>query len=148
MLVGLWRGVIVEVLALLTWAAAFFAAKQGVGPVSALLRSWIVEPPQRQAVALVAIFLLVLLAGMLLRWLVRELVHSVGLGLLDRALGAVFGIVRGVVLLLMLVLCGGATGLPRQAWWRDAWLAPPLETAALSLRSLLPADMAARIHYR
>jgi membrane protein required for colicin V production len=74
--------------------------------------------------------------------------RAIGLGPLDRFLGAVFGIARGVLVVAATVLVGGLTALPQQAWWRDAWLAPPFETAVLAIKPWLPPAVAKRIKYR
>jgi len=84
----------------------------------------------------------------LFRLAVSKLLRAVGLGPLDRFLGAVFGVARGVLLLLLCVLVAGLTPLPQQALWRQAWLAPPLETAVLAARPWLPPEVAKRIRYR
>ena len=55
---------------------------------------------------------------------------------------------RVVAIIVVAVLIGGLTMLPQQAWWRQAWLAPPLETAVLASKPWLPAAVAKRIRYR
>ena len=90
----------------------------------------------------------VLVAAALLRLALSKLLRAIGLGPLDRFLGAVFGVARGVLVVLLCVLIGGLTVLPQQAWWRQAWLAPPLETAVLAAKPWLPAAVAKRIRYR
>ena len=49
---------------------------------------------------------------------------------------------------MLLVLIGGMTTQPQEAWWREAKLAPPLETAALASKPWLPTEVAKRIRYR
>ena len=72
---------------------------------------------------------------------------QVGPGFVDRFLGAMFGVARGVVLVLVFVLVAGLTTLPRQDWWQNAALAPPLAAAALSLAPWLPPAWAERLDY-
>jgi membrane protein required for colicin V production len=76
------------------------------------------------------------------------LLSAVGLAPLDRLLGAVFGVARGVLVAWVAVLLSGLTALPQQQWWRQALLAPPFETAVLAAKPWLPADLAKRIRYR
>jgi membrane protein required for colicin V production len=66
----------------------------------------------------------------------------------DRVLGALFGLVRGVLLLVALVLLAGLTPLPRERAWRNAVLSQPLEGAAILVRTYLPGPLASRIHYQ
>src|SRR2546427_1303960 len=75
-------------------------------------------------------------------------VRASGLGPADRALGSVFGLVRGLIIVLVVVLLAGLTPLPREAFWREAALSGPFETAALALRPYLPAGLAQRMKYR
>ena len=90
---------------------------------------------------------MILLAA-LLRLAVSKLLRVVGLGPLDRFLGALFGVLRGAVVVLVAVLVAGFTALPQQAWWRDAYFSPPLETAVLAAKPWFPPAVAKRIKYR
>lgn len=148
LLLGLWRGVVSEMLALAAWVLAFFAARMGADTVAGWMKHSINDPMIRQGAAIVAIVVVVLLLVALVRFLLRELLKAIGLGVTDRMLGAVFGVLRGVAIALALVLVGGLTTLPRQVWWQDAMLAPPLETAVIASKPWLPADVAKRIRYR
>jgi membrane protein required for colicin V production len=65
----------------------------------------------------------------------------------DRLLGAVFGFARGALIAWILTLLGGLTTLPENAWWRDGVLAPPLQSAVLAARPLLPIEIAKRLKY-
>lgn len=145
---GLWRGVVSEILGLLAWAAAFFAARAWGQVAADMLRPWLVEPTWRTAAGFVAVFVATLLGFSVARLLLSRLLRAVGLGLADRFLGALFGILRGVLMALAGVLVCGMTNLPRQPWWREAWLSPPMETAVLAARPWLPRTVAQRIRYR
>lgn len=147
-LLGAWRGLVSEILALIAWVAALVAGSVLAPDMAPVFGEWLTEPSLQYAAAF-AVIVIVVLAGMaLLRLALSKLVRAVGLGPLDRFLGAVFGVARGVLVVLLCVLVGGLTSLPRQAWWRQAWLAPPLETAVLAAKPWLPPDLAKRIKYR
>lgn len=148
LLIGLWRGVVSEVLALAAWVAAFFAASHFSGNAAALLTGAIKDKTLSQVAGFVLVFIVVLLLFALVRLLAKQLLQAVGLGPVDRLLGGVFGLVRAAVVLVCLVALGGLTALPQQAWWREANLAPPLETAVLVLKPQLPQIMAKKIHFR
>jgi membrane protein required for colicin V production len=89
-----------------------------------------------------AAFVLILMAGLLLFALaalgMSRLLRKSGLSATDRALGAFFGLARGVVILVVLTLLAGLTALPREPAWRDAVLSPPLEALGLWVRVYLP----------
>lgn len=147
-LLGLWRGLVSEVLALAAWVAAFFAARTWGYVAADALSVWLRDPSLRQGAGFVAVFAVTLLLFAAARFLLSRLLRAVGLGLVDRFFGALFGIIRGALLALAGVLVCGMTDLPRQRWWREAWLSPPLETAVLAARPWLPPTVAQRIRYR
>ncbi|MDO9450452.1 MAG: CvpA family protein [Rugosibacter sp.] len=147
-LFGAWRGVVGEVLALAAWVVAFFVARAEASQVAQWLIGQIAEPGIRLAAAYVIIFIAVLLLFSIARKVISMLLSAVGLGLLDRLLGAFFGIFRGVLVVLFAVMVAGMTPLPRSAWWQESVLAPPLETAVLAARPWLPAEAVKRIRFR
>ncbi|MCL2657424.1 MAG: CvpA family protein [Betaproteobacteria bacterium] len=148
LLLGAWRGLVSEVLALFAWVSAFLAARHFTAFVVPFFSRFVAEPLLQQGGAFVAVFVLTLLLFGLLRLLLRELLHAIGLGLADRTLGAVFGLARGLLIIFLLVAAGGITDMPKQPWWQGASFAPPLETAVLASRPWMPERIAKRIHYR
>ena len=147
-LLGLWRGLVSEILALAAWVVAFLAARAAGSEVAGWLAGWIAEAGVRLAAAYVLVFVGVLLVFAIARMLVSLMLKAAGLGLLDRVLGAAFGVLRGILAVWMAVLVAGMTPLPRADWWRDAVLAPPLETAVIAAKPWLPAEAAKRIRFR
>ena len=147
-LLGLWRGVVSEILALVAWVAAVFVARAEGAAVANWLTPQIAEPGMRLAAAYVLVFVGVLLVFAIARMLISLMLKAVGLGLLDRLLGAGFGVLRGILVVLVAVLVAGMTPLPKSDWWRDAVLAPPLETVVIAAKPWLPADAAKRIRFR
>src|SRR5690606_6176244 len=101
----------------------------------------------RLLTAFAAIFVVVLVLTALVAAAISKLLRSAGLGPLDRGLGAVFGLARGMLVVIILVLLGGLTTLPRSPSWRDAMLSAPLEAAAASVMPFLPHELARRISF-
>jgi membrane protein required for colicin V production len=148
MLLGFIRGLVSEVLALVAWGVAIVAAKY-FGVVTGIrLAPWIPDGTMQMIAGMALVFVGVLVGFTGLRWLVSMMVRAAGMGLLDRALGACFGILRGGLVVVLGVLVAGLTSLPKEIWWRSAMLAPPLETAVLAMKPWLPQDVAKRINYR
>lgn len=147
-LLGLWRGVVSEILALVAWVAAFFVARAEAPMVAGWLAGQIAEPGMRLAMAYVLVVVGVLLVFAIARMLISLMLKTVGLGLLDRLLGAGFGILRGILVVMVAVLVAGVTPLPKADWWRDAMLSPPLETLVMAAKPWLPAEVAKRIRFR
>jgi membrane protein required for colicin V production len=147
-LLGLWRGVVSELLSLAAWVVAFLVAREMAADVAGRLGAYVAEPGMRLAAAYVLIFVGVLIVFAVARMLISLMLKAVGLGLLDRLLGGAFGVLRGGVVVLVAVLVAGMTPLPKTEWWRNAVLAPPLETAVIAAKPWLPADAAKRIRFR
>jgi membrane protein required for colicin V production len=142
-----WRGLIRVVMSLVGLVAAVLAAIHLSPSASNLLTVLSDNAVTRYLAAFALIFVFVVLICALLGWLLSRAIRALGLGFVDRALGAVFGVARGVLLVVMAVLLAGLTTLPRQEWWQNASFAPPLVIAALSLRPWLPQALAQRLDY-
>lgn len=147
-LVGLWRGLISEVVALLAWIVALGAAWLYASDVAMMFEGRIEEPAWRQVAGFALIFIGVLLLAAVLRFLLRELLRMAGMGPVDRMFGTFFGIARGLAIAFVLVLVGGMLGMAKEPWWADSLLAPPLETAVVASKPWLPDVVAERIRFR
>ncbi|HRP74593.1 MAG TPA: CvpA family protein [Rhodocyclaceae bacterium] len=146
--VGMWRGLVSEVIALLAWVVALGAAWLYAGEAAKLFADLISEPAWRQVAGFALIFVGVLLLAAVLRFLLRELLRAAGLGPADRLFGTLFGVARGVAIAFVLVLVGGMTGVVREPWWADSLFAAPLETAVVAAKPWLPDAVADRIRFR
>ncbi|MDR2113176.1 MAG: CvpA family protein [Candidatus Accumulibacter sp.] len=148
MMLGGWRGVLSEIIAIAAWVAAFCAAKMWGGEFARQFLTGIGDPLLRIVVAWVLIVVIVLLVMSMVRLAVRGLLRAVGLSPTDRTLGILFGAARGGLVVLALVALGGMLSLSGEKWWRGAYLSAPLETAVLACRPWLPPELARRIHFR
>lgn len=144
---GMWRGLIGEVLALLAWVLAVLAAWQFGAEVGGLITA-IADPGMRVLAGYALVFVGVLIVLGLVRLAIRGLLKALGLSAVDRVLGVFFGVARGLLIVLVLVAIGGMTSAPKQPWWAEARLAPPLETAVLASKPWLPPEAAKRIRFR
>lgn len=141
------RGVVRELLAVVTWVAAIIVALAFEDVLAAALPAFVSNSAVRHVVAFILIFVAVFVAGSLVARLLAKLVRAAGLGFADRFLGSLFGMARGMIIVLLGVLLAGLTELPRHEWWQNAALAPPLVAMALSLSPWLPAPWAERLDY-
>ncbi len=146
--VGLMRGLVSEVIALVAWVLAFIVARQFGGDVAGLLPVSLEDPGIRAVCGFAIAFIGVLVLCAALRWLLRSLIKASGLDFPDRVLGGVFGLLRAGLILLLLVVGAAFTPAPKQPWWRAAALTPPLETAAIALRPWLPDAVAKKIRFK
>ena len=141
------RGFVREVLALAGWVVAFFAATLLSGTVAGWMTGTIANESTRALAAFAVVFLVTLLAMGLLAMAVSGLMKKAGLGLEDRLLGGFFGFARGLLIVMVLVLLAGLTGLPRQPAWTDAMLSPPLEALVATAKPWLPRILAGNVSY-
>jgi membrane protein required for colicin V production len=148
LLLGLWRGVVGEMIALAAWVLAFFAAVQFGDDIAQSLFTGIGDKGLRAMAGFAAVFIGVLVVMALVRMAASGLIKALGLGVSDRLLGVVFGVARGLLIAMVMVAVGGMTAAPRQDWWREATLSPPLETAVLAASPWLPPDLAKRIRFK
>ena len=101
----------------------------------------------RTLAAFLAIFIAALICSALVGVLMSKLVSAIGLGSLDKALGALFGIARGAILVLVAVLAAGMTSAPKQGWWEESLSGGALKQVALTLKPWLPDLFAQRLRY-
>ena len=147
LVLGAWRGLVREVISILGWVIAFLAANLLAGPLGPVMPQAIPTPELRVAAAFVAVFAASLIVTSLAGLLLSKIVKAVGLGGLDRALGAAFGGARGLLIVLAAALLAGLTSAPRQPWLRDSASGPLLAQAAGMLKPLLPQTLAERLRY-
>ena len=142
LLLGAWRGLVYEVLSVLGWVASFFAA-QWFGPQVASVLPWeSAAEPVRYAAAFVMVFVAALFVAGLLAALLKKMVDAMGLRPVDRTLGAAFGVLRGMILLLAATVVIDMTALKTSAWWQDSAGAQTLMAALTGLKPMLPEQFA------
>ena len=135
---GAWRGLVYEVLSLLNWIAAFILAQWLAPDVAQKIPMSGASELIRFAAAFVLVFVLIIFAGGLVARLVKKLLVKVGLGAPDRALGALFGLLRGVFLLLSATVVVSMTPLRNSDRWKESIGAGLTEAALQGLKPVLP----------
>lgn len=139
--VGLWRGLVFELMSLVGWVAAYVAAQA----FSPQLAAWVpVGSPGsalHQGAAFAATFVLALIAWSLLARLLRLVIHATPLTVIDRLLGAGFGLLRGAVLLLALATVVAFTPAVRSMAWQASTGAAWLGAALHSIQPWLPDEV-------
>lgn len=140
--VGLWRGLVFELMSLVGWVAAYVAAQMFSARVAAWVPIGSPGSALHQGAAFAVTFIVALIAWSLLARLLRLIVHATPLTLVDRVLGAVFGLARGAVLLLALATVLAFTPAVRSQPWQDSRGAAWLGQALQGLKPVLPAEVA------
>jgi membrane protein required for colicin V production len=139
-LLGLWRGIVQEVLSLAGWVAAFYVSQMYAPAAAAWLPMEGSSQMLRYAAGFVVVFVAVLAATVMVSLVVKKLVSAVGLGPLDRLLGSLFGLMRGVVILLAVTVLVGMTPMRETEDWKQAQGALWLQQLLHVLKPVLPAD--------
>ena len=129
--VGYFRGFIRESIALATWLIGLWVAWHFAYLVNPWLGGALAEPGVREWMGRAIVLLIVLLVGSLIGSIVSHYARrAVGLAALDRILGSVFGLVRGVVIVGLLVLAGRAAELDGEPWWGETRSMPAAAAVA------------------
>ena len=124
-LISLVRGFVREALSLFAWGAAFVAATLFREPAAHWLESVMATPSLRAITAWLGIFLTVLLVLGLVNFILSRMIRASGLSGTDRFLGALFGLARGfIVVLTLLILVPQMVPVKQDAWWRESQLIP------------------------
>lgn len=130
LLVSLWRGFVREVLSLSGWVAAFFVASYFYPYLSSLLTQVNVSYLQhseflRNGIAAGILFLAVLIVCAIINTLLAQLVDKTGLSGTDRVLGAIFGALRGILIVAaLLFFLDTFTKFNQTDFWRESQLIP------------------------
>jgi len=136
-IIGLLRGLVREAVSLLFWIVAIWAAwKLGPG-VEPHLGGLLADPNVAPWVGRLVILVLVLLAGWVIGMLLSYFTRSLGLGWIDRILGLLFGLLRGLVLMGLIIIGGELLNLNHEEWWGRSKLVPFGETVGDWLRAMV-----------
>jgi membrane protein required for colicin V production len=144
---GVWRGFVREVLSILCWVVGFLAANLFAGPMADVMPQRIQSAELRVLTAFLLIFVVAFALTSLVGLVYGKFVRAMGLAEVDRALGGLFGLMRGLLILLAFALAAGLTALPQQRAWRESTSAARLSAAALGLKPWLPPALADRLRY-
>ena len=143
--IGIVRGFIREVLSLLSWILAFWVAFTFADPISHIFQAYIEAPVLRIVASFAALFVSTLILLTVISFLIHKLLSVSGIKGTDRALGGLFGGVKGLVIIALLMLFAHETVLPQEKWWRNSLLAGHFQPLVLIIRDLLPPDMTRRL---
>jgi membrane protein required for colicin V production len=141
MLLGVWRGLVHEVLAIVGWVAAFVLAQMFSSQVGHMINIQGVGGQFRYMLGFAAVFIGTLVAGGLLTWVVKKMISSIGLTPIDRTLGAAFGALRGVLILLVLTTMVLMTPLRNSDGWTQSAGAGVLSGWLKIIHPILPKEL-------
>jgi len=141
-LISLFRGFVREVLSVVAWVVAFWVAFRFSSKFAPLFEAFVELPSVRTVLAFVVLLVATLVVIGLVNFLIAKIIDSTGLTGTDRALGMIFGILRGVAIVGVLVFLAGATPFPQDDWWRQSIFISHFEELAEFMLQFLPPNFA------
>ena len=141
------RGLVREMVSLAGWVIAFVVANAYSAQLALLLPEAVPGEVVRLILAFIALFIGVRLLTGLLGMAMDALIKAGGLTLADRGLGSLFGLGRGLVIVLAGVILCGMTSIPQQDFWKNALLSPYAETGVRTVKPFLPAALAQHVQF-
>ncbi len=146
-IISLMRGFVKEALSLTGWLVALWVAMTFSSGMAELFGASIKDPTLRLLAAFISLFILSLIVGAMINFFATQLVQKTGMTGVDRTIGAVFGFLRGILLVTIIVMLLGLTTLPKESWWDESFFMFRFEVIATWLKDLLPSDIARYFKY-
>ncbi|MGB7550609.1 MAG: CvpA family protein [Chromatiaceae bacterium] len=144
-LIGLGRGLVRELLSLVIWSLALLLAWRLYPLLEPELAPWLPGDTSRAAAAYLLTALGLVMVGGLVGYLLTSLVELGGLGGTSRLLGALFGLVRGALIIAMLAFLGALTPVADQAVWQDSRLIGRFQVLAERVLAEVPPQVEDRV---
>ena len=139
-IIGIFRGFLNEVLSLAVWIIALWVAFRFAIQLGAVFIHYVAQPGIRYAIGFTLLLLATLIIGGLIRWILNKIVEGTGLSGLNRSIGLVFGLIRGILLVAICLVAAKFTALPTMPAWQHSVLAPHFQPLVNLFQHWLPAD--------
>jgi membrane protein required for colicin V production len=137
-LISLARGFVQEAISLATWVLAIWVAYKYGHAFGQNVLTMVHSEQAKYVVGALALFILVLIAGALVNFIMSRFLFFTGLSVIDRILGIAFGFVRGILLVGVLLVVGELTQLDKNTWWGESQLIPQFSDLKDWLKSFIP----------
>ena len=142
------RGFFREAVSLTMWVMAILITLTFTAQFSTLLPDTIETPAARASISAMVLFFGTLAIGTIISWLFQRIVDSASLTKIDRFAGVAFGLGRGCIMIILLVLAAHLTpAMKQEVWWRESATMPYFEKAARYLHAQLPASIATHFDF-
>jgi len=145
--ISLMRGFVKEALSLTGWLVSLWVAMTFSSGMAELFGSSIKDPTLRLLAAFISLLILSLFVSAIINFFATQFIQRVGLTGVDRTIGGVFGLLRGILLVTIVVMLLGLTTLPKESWWDESFFMFRFEAIATWLKDLLPSDIARYFKY-
>ena len=145
-LLGIWRGLVREIFALIAWVAASWLAYHYA---TWLAKEWLGGVPGGEmtqlALGFVILFIVTMIICALIGRFLAKLMQQAGLSPMDRFLGFAFGLLRGLLVVVVISSLLTLTSVTQTTEWRKAWSLPAIELLTGMARAWLPDEWAAQV---
>ncbi|KPJ68211.1 MAG: hypothetical protein AMJ43_01900 [Coxiella sp. DG_40] len=140
-LISLIRGFVREILSLVVWLIAFFVAFKFCGRLADIFIPYTQNVSLRITASFTILFLIALILGGLISYLITVVITRAKLSLLDRTFGMIFGFARGVLIISILLLLVSVSSAKPGTWWTESYLIPHFQRIVKWMQSFLPAEL-------
>ena len=140
--IGLFRGLVKEAISLATWILGVWVGLSFSSTLANKLPFQLGDETVQVVIAFAILFLVILVAGGIVNYLIGQLVDKTGLSGTDRLMGLVFGFLRGGLIVAIMVLLATLTSMPNEEWWNQSLTLPYFHDAAAWLKEFLPDTLA------
>lgn len=147
LVLGLIWGFVKIAVALGTWIAASIISFAFAPNLAATFFQDIDSPAMRLAIAMGILFVLTIMLGALVSFLLKQIITKTGLTALDRVLGMIIGASLGLIIVVAAVFIAGLTPAPKYEWWQASLLIERFEVLVIWLQGYLPSDVAKYFSY-
>lgn len=137
-LISIIRGFIREILSLAVWIIAFVVAFKFCKPLASIFTPYTHNSSLPITISFAILFIIVLILGGLLTYLISILVIKTKLSFIDRTLGMIFGFIRGILVVAVLLLLLSVHSYSRDSWWSNSYLIPHFKPLVTWLHKFLP----------
>lgn len=137
-LISLIRGFVCEIMSLITWIIAFIIAFEFSGKLSLAFANYIQSQSTRLAIGFAIIFIVTLILGSLIGHFLSMLVSKGKIKGVDRTLGMIFGFMRGILVIAVILLLVSIGSPDHAKWWTESYLLPHFQGLVNWLSGFLP----------
>lgn len=136
---GVWRGMVKEAMSVGAWILGVVLAGRYAAELGPRLP--VDNPMLSHALAWLLILAGVLITAGVLARLLKQLLTVAGLGVFDRLLGGVFGVLRGSIFVMLLVLVIGLTSFKKYPVWENSLVVPVVQQMLEYVKPVLPVQL-------
>lgn len=144
-LFSLLRGFVKEAISLGTWIIAIWISVTFASNLSNFMPENIENPAFRMGLAFIALFVATLILGVMVNMLLNQVITKTGLSGVDRFMGTVFGLARGILIVTVFVMLASLTSIQEQDFWKDSSLVERFQSLASWLQVYLPDNISDNI---